>query len=125
MHSSIAKITFLTSLISYGVFLLFEYLRPGFVSFVFSIHWFLIVIVGCGIWLCRSEALQSEGRWVGVYQKEVKGRFEEIGGRLMMLIIGLLLMIILLREGEVFGDFRILIGLAGLVLPFVLARGLK
>ena len=110
MQANIAKTAFLTSLISYGVFLLFEYLRPGFVSFVFSVHLFLIPIIACGIWLA-------------IVAQDQKSR--NTLWRLVQLIIGLLLMIILLREGEVFGDFRILMALVGLVLPFAVARGLK
>jgi hypothetical protein len=110
MQHSIAKTAFLTSLISYGVFLLFEYLRPGFVQYVFSVHWFLVVIIGTGVWwaLIAQEQKSRNKLW-----------------RLVQLIVGLLLMIIMLREGEVFGDFRIIMALVGLVLPFVLARGLR
>ena len=110
MQSSIAKTAFLTSLISYGVFLLFEYLRPGFVQYVFSVHWFLVAIVGTGIWFAVvTKAKKSQNRsW-----------------QLVQLIIGLLLMTILLREGEVFGDFRIIIALIGFALPFVVVQSLK
>ncbi len=110
MQSSIAKTAFLTSLISYGVFLLFEYLRPGFVQYVFSVHWFLVLIIGTGIWY--AVVAQDHARRNTLW-------------RLAQLIIGLLLMVVLLREGEVFGDFRILVAVIGLALPFAVARLLR
>ena len=92
MNVTIAKTAFLTGLISYGVFLLFEYLRPGFVQYVFSVHWFLLAVIGTGIWLAvvAKDQKSTNKLW-----------------RLVQLIVGLLLMIVMLREGEVFGDFRI------------------
>ncbi|MBT3230662.1 hypothetical protein HN358_02670 [Candidatus Uhrbacteria bacterium] len=110
MNVTIAKTAFLTGLISYGVFLLFEYLRPGFVQYVFSVHWFLLAVIGTGIWLAvvAKDQKSTNKLW-----------------RLVQLIVGLLLMIVMLREGEVFGDFRIVMALVGLVLPFVVARGLR
>lgn len=110
MQSEIAKTAFLTSVISYGVFLLFEYLRPGFVQNVFSVHWFLVLIIATGIWY--SFISQKQECRCRVWQAA-------------HLLIGLLLMIILWREGEVFGDFRIFMAIAGLILPMAVARLLR
>lgn len=113
MNHALAKTAFLTSIIAYGAFLLFEYLRPGFVQFVFSVHWFLVAVVLTGAW------------WAMVYQEETHGRLKEVMDRPGLMILGILLMVVLLREGQVFGDFRIVIGLVGLVLPTMIGKFIK
>ncbi|HAL50398.1 MAG: hypothetical protein UU40_C0003G0047 [Candidatus Uhrbacteria bacterium GW2011_GWD2_41_121] len=107
MKDVIAKTGFLVSVISYGFFLLCEYLRPGFVSYVFSVHLILIPAIVFGIWWAQV-AIERKGRslmWI-----------------VFKIFVGLLLMIILWREGTTFGDFRIFISLIGLALPFVLLK---
>lgn len=107
MKDLIIKTAFLTSFVSYGFFLLCEYLRPGFVSYVFSVHLILIPAIVFGIWWA-NVAIEPKDRsslWTG-----------------FKILAGLLLMIILWREGAVFGDMRIFICLIGLALPFVLSK---
>lgn len=107
MKDLIIKTAFLTSFVSYGFFLLCEYLRPGFVSYVFSVHLFIIPIIIFGVWWSVVTKEQSDRSliWIG-----------------FKIFVGLLLMIILWREGAVFGDMRIFICLIGLALPFVLTH---
>ncbi|MBU4314906.1 hypothetical protein KJ673_00705 [Patescibacteria group bacterium] len=110
MKILIAKTVLSISLITYGFFLLCEYLRPGFVSFVFSAHLFLIPILVFGIWLSVIEKEDERNKNVSV---------------IFQVLLGLLLMLVFWREGEVFGDMRIFMSLAGLLLPFVVVGGLK
>lgn len=46
----LTQTVFLTATLSFVVFLLFDLLRPGFVSNVFSVHWFLLAAIVSGIW---------------------------------------------------------------------------
>jgi hypothetical protein len=50
----LTRTVFLTSAISFFVFLAFDLLRPGFVSNTFSVHWFLLVAVVSGICWARQ-----------------------------------------------------------------------
>ncbi|MFH1253213.1 MAG: hypothetical protein V1664_02675 [Candidatus Uhrbacteria bacterium] len=45
---TISRTVFLTAAISFVVFLAFDLLIPGFVSRVFSVHWFLLVALISG-----------------------------------------------------------------------------
>lgn len=46
----LARTFFITSTISFFVFLSLDLLRPGFVSDTFSVHWFLLITIVSGIW---------------------------------------------------------------------------
>ena len=53
-QSIIARTFFLTSFFSFVFFVLLEFLRPGFVSRFFSVHWFLGVAILSALWLNAS-----------------------------------------------------------------------
>lgn len=46
----LARTLFLTTLVSFLFFLLLDLWWPGFVSKVFSVHWFLVAAIVSGIW---------------------------------------------------------------------------
>lgn len=101
---------FLVSCLSYGLFALADYLRPGFVSYVFSVHWFLLAAMVFGVaWAMTADtrAERSVAAWP------------------MRIGIAALLFTLFWTEGSVFGDMRILFALTGsaapLVAPFLLA----
>ena len=111
--SSIAKIGFFTSIISYALFAFFDYLRPGFVSNVFSVHWFLFA---AGVF--ASVFVYLGGKQIMPAHKTLG----EIGTRVGMFGTGCILFLIFWREGEVFGDLRFLLALAIFFLPWVAWR---
>lgn len=82
-------------------------MRPGFVSDVFSVHLFLIPTIIFGVWLAVVDQA-SEGK---VFGKIIKHVFA--------LLIGLVLFVIFWKEGEVFGDFRLVLAVAAFILPLV------
>lgn len=102
----IMKTGFLTAFISYIVFLLAEFLRPGFVSFIFSVHWFLLAMLIFGalttFWPRASRFKPADLRLRPV---------------LLALAVGLILGIMVWRSGAAFGDWRIFVTLAVAVAP--------
>ncbi|MFH1712186.1 MAG: hypothetical protein ABH846_03050 [Patescibacteria group bacterium] len=102
----IAKIGFITSLISYGVFALADYLRPGFVSFTFSVHWFLLFLIVFGVWWSIYDDQMSSSKVGTIVAWPIK------------IALGMLLFVIIWQEGEVFGDLRVFLALIGLLIPF-------
>lgn len=106
MTNKIINTAFVTSLVSYLFFLLCEYLRPGFVSFVFSVHLFLIPIIIFGYLLARNECEHAKDKLITT---------------IASVAIGLILMIVIWREGEVFGDMRVFMTIIGLFLPYLLS----
>lgn len=46
---TLAHTLFLTSLVSFAVFLAADLARPGFVSSYFSVHWILLIAIASGI----------------------------------------------------------------------------
>jgi hypothetical protein len=107
MNKDLIKSSFIISMVSYIFFLFCEYLRPGFVSYVFSVHLFLVPIFISGYLLCYEN-------------------YEHKDSRLFLSVIsalaGILLMIIIWREGGVFGDMRIFMAIIGLLLPYLLSE---
>ncbi len=53
-RETIARTLFLTSVVSFVVFLAADLLRPGFVSRYLSVHWFLGVAILAGLWWARE-----------------------------------------------------------------------
>ncbi|MDP2631799.1 MAG: hypothetical protein Q8P30_03485 [Candidatus Uhrbacteria bacterium] len=112
--SRIAKTGFYTSLIAYVVFALADYWRPGFVSYVFSVHWFLLVSLVFGVmWTLSYRSADVED--------EETGKLRMITATLLRSVVGISLLIIVWREGEVFGDFRIFLALVAFALPWLLS----
>lgn len=50
VSETLARTVFLTSLVSFVVFLFLDLLRPGFVAKTFSVHWFLLAAIVSGVW---------------------------------------------------------------------------
>lgn len=99
----LAKTTFVVSFLTYLLFGVAEYLRPGFVSHVFSLHVFLPLIFGSGI------------LW-GAYLPEKR---RSLTGIVLIGVISCIFALIVWREGEIFGDLRLLLSLATLFLPIL------
>lgn len=106
-YSAVYKTGYLTFLASYILFILADFWRPGFVSWVFSVHWLLLAAVIFGVlWAWSSEINET--------------RQNRLLGILLKLSLGVILLIVLWREGGVFGDFRIILALIGFFLPWLL-----
>lgn len=112
--NDIAKTGFTVSLSSYLLFALFDYLRPGFVSYVFSLHWFLAPIIVFAVLFVLTFASEKK-----------KGLFFEIITLFLQFLSGGVIFILIWREGEIFGDFRIFLSLFGFLSPWLAMRLLK
>jgi len=98
----IAKTGFYTSVISYLVFLLAEYIKPGFVSNYMSVHWFLLAVIVFAIW------------W-GSQVKTVHDRASV--QYVLSVLFGFILAILVWQVGADFHEFRILSSILALLLP--------
>lgn len=110
------KTGFYVSILSYAFFAFADYLRPGFVSNIFSVHLFLLAGLVFGIlWMVVDEedVQQSSDAMLFILKNFVH------------LLLGATLAFILWKEGGAFGDFRILISLLGFLLPWTLSLLLK
>jgi len=107
----ILQTVFSTSVISYMLFAFADYMRPGFVTYAFSVHWFFLstLISGAILLVVIEEAHRAR------ILKRILYMF-------CMGCFGLLLAIIFWREGEVFGDMRIFVSFIALLLPFIVSR---
>jgi|GEM_PF-1576158 len=105
----IAKTGFYSSFIGYLIFILAEYARHGFVSFIFSPHLFLIAILVFGLWWGLEGNYQTN---------KFSGLFSWLG----LLLASLILFIIVWKEGEVFGDSRVIAALIAFCLPAIVYK---
>lgn len=101
MYKRLLCTAFYTSIVTYLILLLFEYISPGFVSYVFSVHLVLLLSVILGILYAITKPPIINHHWY----------------YLPALAFGSVLAIIMWREGTMFGDFRLLISLVCLILP--------
>lgn len=108
--SRIARTGFIVSLLSFGLFAAADYARPGFVSYAFSVYWFLFAAFAFGVWWAL---LSDDSEASKFFAWPVK------------IAIGVALFALLWKEGGAFGDFRALFALVGLVLPWVLPMLLR
>lgn len=106
---SIAQTGFFVSILSYALFAVADYWRPGFVSYHFSVHWWLLAVIIFGGWWAKYS-LESD-----------KIDPSRLIAWPIKLATGALLFVILWEEGGVFGDFRIVLALVGLLLPWLVA----
>lgn len=106
----IAQTGFIVSLISYGVFALADYARPGFVSYVFSLHWFLLAIIVFGVWLAYLHEEAEVSKWITWP---------------IQIIVAIVVFVVLWDVGEQFGDFRGLLALASAAMVWLLPRLLR
>lgn len=104
MYARLLRTAFLTALLSYLGFMFVDYLEPGFVSNVFSVH-----IVG-------ALALILGVMW---YPVAVRAHRHT---HVVPILIGVIAACIVWNEGAMFGDFRGLLAAGVLVLPWCTAR---
>ena len=109
----IAKTGFYISLISYLVFLLAEYVKPGFVSNYMSVHWFLLFTIVFAIW------------WSFVRCKNKPLRYRSVTYWLVSVCLGLLAAVIVWQAGSDLEEFRILSSILALALPVVVLGVLR
>jgi len=89
--------------ISYSIFLVAEYLRPGFVSFVGSVHWWALPIAVCFLILLSGPAeMQQNSSWLGTVS------------------LSILFTFVVLFEGAIFEDFFLLVLFGAASLPIFL-----
>ena len=107
----IAKTGFYTSVISYLVFLLAEYCKPGFVSNHMSVHWFLFAAIVFAIWWSKNHNLPKSGRPVIFWT--------------ISILFGLLAAILVWQVGADFQEFRILSLILAFLLPLTVLGVLR
>lgn len=113
---NIAKTGFLTSLTSYAVFTLADFVRPGFVSYVFSVHWFLLSAILFGVW------------WGFVFKEAENDQpniFGLIGSLFAKTTLSTVIFLIFWRVGQGFGDMRGFLALTSASLPWLMFSMLK
>ncbi len=101
-QAQIAKTGFLTSLVSYVTFWLFDTIRSGFVARYFSVHIFLFFSLVFGYWWSIS---------VRTYQDRPKIQL------LVAVAFGIFLSMIIWLTGEGLGTNRFFVSLLGLIIP--------
>jgi len=111
MKERLFTTAFITSVISYGVFGFADYIRQGFVSTVFSLHWFLLVAVVFGTGLLLLPPVEQRKR------KFVRATLRTV--------VSMFLFLLIFREGDVFGDLRGLLALVGAMAPWVINASLR
>jgi hypothetical protein len=102
---------FITSLTSYGIFALAEYTRPGFVSYHFSLHWFLLLTIVFAV------------AWVLSMGEDEESVLPGFVGIIAKVILSILLFVLVWKEGLVFNDFRIFLALVAAMLPWMISFG--
>lgn len=106
----IARTGFCVSLVSYFGFWLMDFLIPGFVSRFFSVHLFLLLAIAFGIW------------WFEVVEEYADQPMVE---RIIALVIGIVLSVIVWKNGEGFESLRFIATLAAFCVPFLVRRLIK
>ena len=103
MTSRIARTIFLTSVFAYAGFAFIDYAEPGVVSDVASVHLWLLPVVVSGVWwAARSKAPSTISSSLHLC---------------ISLLLGLAIGTIIWHNGDMFGDFRLLLALCGAALP--------
>lgn len=95
-----SQLGFITFGLTYLGFVFLEYLRPGFVANVFSVHWLLLVTATFGAWWYKASSITSG-----------------VADVVLTAFIGLVFAFMVWIEGAVFGDTRLFVTLTALVLP--------
>lgn len=104
MIARLFRTAFLVCIFSALGFAYIDYLEPGFVSFVFSVYWWLAAAIVFGI------------LWATVERKDDE-KLSSFLLSLSSLLIGLALAGIVWHNGEVFGDFRLLFAVCTFIMP--------
>lgn len=114
MKTRLLRTVFLVSTFAYMGFAYFDTLEPGVVSDVMSVHVWLVPVVVSGVW------------WATVAKDtgEEKGRAGRVAGTLAAVLVGLVLGGLLWHNGDMFGDFRLLLAVGAAALPILAHRTL-
>jgi len=107
----IAKTGFYTSAISYLIFLLAEYIKPGFVSNYMSVHWFLLATTVFAIWWSTSHDFPKSRRPVSFWT--------------ISILFGVLAAVLVWQVGSDLAEFRILSSILALALPITVVGVLR
>lgn len=105
MTTRILRTVFLTSAFAYIGFAYLDYLEPGVVSDVMSVYLWLVPIVISGIFWARASATTSSPHHSSIITFA------------SAVLIGLALGGIVWHNGDMFGDFRLLLALGAVALP--------
>ncbi len=105
----VLKAAFHTSMMSYAVFLLADYVRPGFVSATFSVHWFLLVAIIAGVLWSMAHDREPLERFIG-----------RLWRWLWQFVFGLLLAVVIWENTSNVGDLRIFVTLVGFFVPWLI-----
>ncbi|MBT5807645.1 hypothetical protein HOI18_00010 [Candidatus Uhrbacteria bacterium] len=107
---TIARTGFLTSLVSYITFWLFDIIQPGFVSRYFSVHIFLLGAVIFGLWW--SSAMDDYIERPGIQL-------------LFALVFGILLAVLTFALSKDMSGYRLILSLISFTIPWIVLRLLK
>ena len=110
MTESIAKTGFLTCLTSYITFWLLDAMRPGFVARYFSVHIFLIGVVGFGFW------------WSSVVKKYSDRRMLQW---FISSILAIVMSVIIFQSTQNLGALGVFLALLSLFVPALFLRIIK
>ncbi len=105
---TVLRTGYFTSVGSYFAFLLLEWLKPGFVSNVFSPHLFLAVAIALGI--------------LWGWKKEWRNEKYELGIQVTAWLLGFVFAWVAWTIGRPLEEFRVLITLVAVVTPFLICR---
>lgn len=106
MNERLTRTAFYTALIGYLLFALLEYAVPGFVSFNFSVHLFGLFVLLFGV------------AWAGLANRAESSTI----GTVLAGFTGVVMAVVVWQEGEAYGDFRPLLALGVLFLPWLSRR---
>lgn len=106
----IARTGFLTSVISYLAFWMFDLMNPGFVSRYFSVHMFLLCTIIFGCW------------WSIVLDEYTQRPFVHM---VVSVTLGLLLAVLTWRSVELLSGYKTALSFIGFVLPILSLRLLQ
>ncbi len=113
MNIRILRTIFLTSVFGYMGFAYLDTQEPGLISDVMSVHLWLLPIVVSGVW------------WA-IVEEKVKSEKEKASSHIssslhlfISLTIGLVFGGLVWHNGDMFGDFRLLLALGAAALPAV------
>lgn len=110
--SAVFRTGYLVSFASFIVFFVLEWLRPGFVTHVFSVHWFLFSAVVFGVLWMRSLSSTPVTRF-------------QAPAILGVSLLSILFAVFAWVNGQPFEDLRLLVTLAAFMVPWVVFGLLK
>ena len=111
----VLRTAFHMSTLSYVVFFLADYVRPGFVSYTFSAHWFLLSTIVFGIFYTLTSPF-AEGE---------EGYLTKSWRFMWRFVFGVVIALIVWQNGDLFGDLRIFVTLVGFFVPWLLVSTLN